>query len=453
MTETALRRLISLGESQTLEFKQALPEDLGRELCAFANSAGGMILIGVSNTGVITPLSSMNRCLSQVQDHARNCEPPVSVDVEVVSDVIVIKVRSSREKPHSSRGIFYLREGANSQKMSRSQIKEFFFKEGLLYFDSAMNNQYKIERDLSQSEYAAFAKYAGIDPNLDMLDTLRNISLVTDDGMTNAGCLVLSRTIAKFLVSATVTCALFQGTTKTKILDQKVFSEDIASNYRNALQYLQAHLNTEYIIGATREEKLELPETALREALINALAHRDYRSSANVQIYIFSDRLEIVNPGGLVGGMLLKDLGKRSVPRNPLLFGTLYRMNLVEHVGSGIKRIREALVAEGLSPPLLEADEQWFSISFKRFDRSAPPTGSQETSQKKSPTASPTASQKRDKFILDLIAAKPEILLEELSTKVGISERSIKRHLSTLKTAGRLKRIGGTFGGHWEVLN
>ncbi|MEI6386482.1 MAG: ATP-binding protein [Spirochaetota bacterium] len=75
----------------------------------------------------------------------------------------------------------------------------------------------------------------------------------------------------------------------------------------------------------------------------NALAHRDYRSPADIQVFVFSDRIEIVNPGGLVGGMELKDLGSRSIPRNPLLFGTLYRMKLVEHVGSGIKRIRKAL--------------------------------------------------------------------------------------------------------------
>jgi len=113
--------------------------------------------------------------------------------------------------------------------------------------------------------------------------TLRNIGLLVDEGMTNAGCLVLSRNIVRFVVSATITCALFQGTTKTKILDQKVFSEDVASNFRNTLLYLQSHLNTEYIISAMREMKLELPEAALREALTNAIAHRDYRSSANVQ--------------------------------------------------------------------------------------------------------------------------------------------------------------------------
>ena len=84
-----------------------------------------------------------------------------------------------------------------------------------------------------------------------------------------------------------------------------------------------------------------MPEEALREAVANAVAHRDYRSTANVQIYVFKDRIEIVSPGGLPAGMAEADLGTKSVPRNPLLFSMLYRMDVVENIGSGIRRIRE----------------------------------------------------------------------------------------------------------------
>ena len=90
-----------------------------------------------------------------------------------------------------------------------------------------------------------------------------------------------------------------------------------------------------------REERPELPEEAIREAVVNALAHRDYRSTANVQVYVFKDRLEIVSPGGLPAGMTEADLGIKSVPRNPLLFGMLHRMEAVEKIGSGIRRIRD----------------------------------------------------------------------------------------------------------------
>lgn len=118
------------------------------------------------------------------------------------------------------------------------------------------------------------------------------------------------------------------------------------------MAYMKAKLNTALIPHARgRDERLELPEDALREALVNAIAHRDYRSTANVQVHIFHDRLEIVTPGGLPAGMKEEDLGHKSVPRNPLLFGLFYRMDLVEQIGSGIGRIRDLCRTHGVAEP------------------------------------------------------------------------------------------------------
>jgi ATP-dependent DNA helicase RecG len=115
-----------------------------------------------------------------------------------------------------------------------------------------------------------------------------------------------------------------------------------------------------------REERPELPEEALREAVVNALIHRDYRSTANVQVYIFKDRVEILSPGGLPAGMTEADLGIKSILRNPLLFGMLYRMNAVEHIGSGIKRIRNLCREYGVAEPRIDVSEHWFTVIFPR---------------------------------------------------------------------------------------
>jgi ATP-dependent DNA helicase RecG len=297
-----------------------------------------------------------------------------------------------------------------------------------------------------------FTQRAGISTNLEREDVLTNIGLMTPEGVTNAGTLVLGQAGSKFLISATLTCALFQGTTKTKVLDQKVFDGTILSNYQNALLYLQSHLNTEYIIGAEREEKLELPVAVLRESLINALAHRDYRSTANVQVYIFSDRVEIVNPGGLVGGLTLKNLGKRSAPRNPLLFGILYRMELVEHIGSGLKRMREELQQNNLPEPVLDVDENWFSITFMRKV-----LGLQESTRKKLEpiTQSREIDEPREKTrekILNLVQEQPKITTRELAAVIGISVKGVEWQIGKLKKENLLKRIGPDKGGYWEIL-
>ena len=126
-------------------------------------------------------------------------------------------------------------------------------------------------------------------------------------------------------------------------------------------------INIEFIIRRVRrEERPELPEEALREAVANAVAHRDYRSTANVQVYVFKDRIEIVSPGGLPAGMTEADLGAKSMPRNPLLFGMLYRMDAVENIGSGIKRIHDLCREHGVAAPIIDVAEHWVTVTFPR---------------------------------------------------------------------------------------
>ena len=142
---------------------------------------------------------------------------------------------------------------------------------------------------------------------------------------------------------------------------------DLYSIYESCLNYLQSRLNTAMIPHAHgREERLELPEDALREALVNAIVHRDYRSTANVQVHVYHDRVEIIAPGGLPAGMKEEDLGQKSVPRNPLLFGMFYRMDLVEQVGSGVTRIRDLCREYDVADPQFHVSDDWVTVVFPR---------------------------------------------------------------------------------------
>ena len=176
--------------------------------------------------------------------------------------------------------------------------------------------------------------------------------------MTHAGAWLMSDDITRYTLRAGATYALILGTTNVHILDRRDFTGDLYSIYEECMAYVQSRLNTALIPHARgRDERLELPEQALREALVNAVVHRDYRSTANVQVHIYHDRLEIITPGGLPAGMKEEELGHKSVPRNPLLFGLFYRMNLVEQIGSGIQRIRDLCREYGVAEPKFEVSE------------------------------------------------------------------------------------------------
>jgi ATP-dependent DNA helicase RecG len=203
---------------------------------------------------------------------------------------------------------------------------------------------------------------------MDRMVALRNLGLLDgEDRMTYAGAWLLARDIRKFTTSAHVSCALFMGTEKVRILDRRDFHGDVPTMIDDAVAWILTKINVEFIIRhVRREERPELPEEALREAVANAVAHRDYRSTANVQVYVFKDRIEIVSPGGLPAGMTEADLGAKSMPRNPLLFGMLYRMDTVENIGSGIKRIRDLCREHGVAEPAIEVSEHWVTVTFPR---------------------------------------------------------------------------------------
>jgi ATP-dependent DNA helicase RecG len=455
MTLKELDKLIRIGEGFALEFKLT-PSHLGREICAFANASGGRILVGVDDLGHITGLKNLNRTKSEIQSIARNIDPPVLLDFETVENILVVTVPNGPNKPYSANGIFYIREAANTQQMKRDEIREFFFREGLIRFDEQPCRNFDMRRDFDSRKYRDFVQITAIPSGLRKEDVLRNLKVLTDQGMTNAGALLFGKKVSQFFLQASLTCALFQGTSKSKVLDHAVYQGSITENYQSALSYLMSHLNTEYVIkGGPREEILELPEEALREALLNALAHRDYRSTSDIQVHIFRDRVEISNPGGLVSGLKIKDLGRVSRPRNLLLFSLMARMELVEHIGSGIKRIRDAMAAYGLDPPLIEANFDWFAVTFQR-------KGFQDAIEKPSRVQSKAGQgggvnegiregvSEGIETLFEFIRKAPGLRAPQLAEILKVPVKTLEKRLYQLKKNKEIEFKGSTkFGGYW----
>lgn len=315
-----LLELIKAGEGYALEFKEDLPSDLGRHICAFANASGGKIILGVKDDGSMAGCSLGNAGSSKIHDIARNLDPPFNVGVERVGNLAVITVAEGENKPYSSGGHFYLRIGSTTQQMQRDEIREFFQQERLVRFDEKPNRDFDFSNDFDKWKFKSCLSKAGISAVTADKDILRNFSLLDGNYLKNAGVLFFSHRVTKFFISAIVTCGLYEGTDKHTILDKKEFNADILSNYENAITYVFSKLNTNYIIGAERVERLELPEDALREAIINAIVHRDYSSAGHVQIDIFLDRVEISNPGVLSEAWKRGSLAKEAFRETPCLW-------------------------------------------------------------------------------------------------------------------------------------
>ena len=218
-------------------------------------------------------------------------------------------------------------------------------------------------------------------------------------------------------MNAVVICALFKGSEKVEIIDSKEYSGDFVSNFNAAYDYLLSKLNTNFIIkGKERTSRLEMPEEALREALINAMVHRDYFSPGHVQIDIFIDRVEISNPGRLLFDK--EELGTVSIPRNPLIMDLAFRIDLVERVGSGIRRIRELCAEYGLRVDFNSGDV--FRVVFHREKVTKKVT---KTTQKTTQKSSQKTVEKTVEKILALIKENPSITSAEIQAKTGLTRR------------------------------
>lgn len=371
MTGEHIHDLIARGESRTLEFKRTLAKNLGRELCAFANSGGGTVLIGISRRGKILGTTDHARAKSRIQDIARSADPPIAVNIDAIDNVLRVTIPPQPHKPYSFGGRFFRRDGVTSRRMSMAEIEELFHATGRLHFDRTPCPHFNIESHLDDAVWAVFSRRAKVPEAMDRIAALRNLGLVdARQRMTRAGAWLMARDIRSVTTSAHVSCALFLGRTKSRILDRRDFHGDVPSMIDDAMAWILAKINVALIVrGVRREERPELPEEALREAVANAVAHRDYRSAGNVQVYVFKDRVEIVSPGGLPEGMTKADLEAKSLPRNPLLFSMLHRMGVVEHIGSGIRRILDGCKEHGVPEPVIDVSAEWVTVTFPRPDQ------------------------------------------------------------------------------------
>ncbi|MDE0118556.1 MAG: helix-turn-helix domain-containing protein [Bdellovibrionales bacterium] len=445
MTGKQIKHLILTGEGYRIEFKQALDKSLIDEVCAFANSSGGHILMGVADDGTVEGIDTSNRTRSKIQDVLNKLEPKLNTTIEVKENLIVIHVPEGQEKPYGCSRGFFIRIGPNSQKMTRNEIIKLFKKEGRVRFEELINEKANFTQDFDSKAFKHFLKLSGISSTIKPETLLQNLDCLTSDKeFTNLGVLFFAKDIDFIMNYALVDCILFRGTDKVKILDRKQYKGNIIDNIEDALAFVHRHTNTEYVItGKPRREEIpDYPETALREAIVNAVCHRDYFiREVPVVVEVFADRVEIQNPGGLPKGFDPKKFGTQSFPRNLLIASMLHRANYIEKAGTGISRIKETIANHKKKVTLdieYSDDSIFYNIIFRKEDLAK---ATQKTTQK--------TTQK----ILDLINKNPYITRQELSREIGnITPDGIKYHLEQLKKQGVLKRVGADKGGHWKVI-
>jgi ATP-dependent DNA helicase RecG len=365
-----LDAVLAEGEGQRVEFKER-PSGLSREICAFANSGGGSLYIGVTDDGSIAERKVTNRLLSEIQDAARNCDPPAAVKlVRHGTHVVQAIVEDGKDKPYRCRDGFFIRAGANSQKLKRDEIRALITETGRFHFDESPSRGFRFPQDYDDGKLEEFLRLSGVTSPLQAQGALEALDVLRREDnelrMTQAGVLFFAKEPQKWLKESYVTCVRYAGTDRFEVLDRQDIMGTPFAMIEGALNFVRRNIRVEHHIdgNARRADLHEYPQVAVREAITNAVMHRDYYYDlSHVYVNIFADRLEVENPGGLPGGLTLEDLGERSVRRNRQVADLLHRARYVERIGSGIHRMRQSLAENG-NPPFEVTSGQFFLIRF-----------------------------------------------------------------------------------------
>ena len=454
--------LIKEGEGLTVEFKEHFTSRIDEDLVAFANTKGGVILLGVKDDRTVSGEKLTNDLKARINSVARNCNPPVQVKIKQFQSVIVIEAPRGEEKPYSCSSGYYRRLDGTTQKMTNHELRIMFQENEKISFEEKTNKSVSW-KDISREKIRNFLKEADISiRKIIPQDILTSLSLVQKGRITNAGALMFASKVEKFIPHAESIFASFKGTDKTNIYDRNDVKDDLLIQFNEAVAFLKKHLNVRSEIrGFDRFDIYEIPLDALREAVVNAIVHRNYAiKGTSIYVRIFDDRVEIENPGGLPDGITKRDFGKSSVRRNPIIADLFHRMGKVERMGSGIERMRDLMREAGLKEPVFEMDA-FFRVTFYRdpryslkADRSQKSGESTEKSKKKGlgEKLGEKLGENQNR-ILEIITKNKFVTIPELSKMLGISTTAVENNIAKLKAKKILKRVGPDKGGHWEIVS
>lgn len=300
------------------------------------------------------------------------------------------------------------------------------------------------------------------DTNVEIL--LRHFDLMDDDGrIANAAILLFGKKPQNFFISSEVKCVQFYGNEVVKpIPSYQIYRGDVFELVTQATSFVMSRVDNWVGVrnGPTASVPThpEFPMDAVQEAIVNAVCHRDYNSNASVQVMLFRNRLEVLNPGHLPFGMTIEKLlgPHKSLPTNPLLADPMYWCGYIEKLGTGTEDILKKCSDYGLKTPVFQQDED-FKITFWRNNADGNDTAVDSTQKvpqviKTTQKTTQKTTRKTTQKIIDCIKQDATISRDDLAKKCGITSDGIKWQLKQMQEKGLLRRVGPDKGGHWEII-
>lgn len=431
--------LLTRPEGKSLEFKRDLssPDGALKTMIAFANSAGGTLLLGVEDRtrhvrGVHDALDVEERIANLVSD---SISPRLLPEIEILpwrrTQIIAVEVHPSAARPHflKREGIdrgTYVRVGSTNRRADADMLQELRRSARGETFDEQPMPELDSEAIDFRAASESFAPIRSLRKH--DLETLRLLTAHQGRKVpTVGGVLLFGRERERHFPDAWIQAGRFAGRDKAKILDRTEFRGSLVTAISEAITFIEKHsLHGAEIGRVHRKERWNLPPVAVREALINAVAHADYaQRGAPIRVAIFDDRLEIENPGLLPFGVTVDDLERGiSKLRNRVIGRVFHALGLIEQWGSGVQRMTAACREAGLAAPRFEEIATRFRVTISSEQIHLP------------------VLDETDRAIVDALSDGIGRSTSETAAVIGLTSRATRTRLARLVGSGIVREVG-----------
>lgn len=450
-----LRNLLQGGESESLEFKEGFNDEAIESLCAFANHSGGEVLIGVTDAGEVKGNNLGKGTLEGWANTIKqSTDPKLTPSIATIKgltlsnnkEVAIISVEKCLNATVGFKGKFFKRVGKTNQTMSESEIAQRAMARSQMSWDTCIETRAHIQ-DLDEKKFARFLallnehKRRTVEPS-SMENILKKLDLIDNSGITRAAVLLLGKNPQQFYPSAFIKMGRFKSS--TQIFDEIEIHGGLIEQIEEAMDWLRQRLETEFQIksSSARNTSWEYPLAAIREAIANAISHRDYTEDSSTLIKLYSSHIEFWNPGSLPITLKVEDLKKdhASVPRNRRIADSFYNCGFIERWGTGTLRMAELLKTQGYPPPEFQSTEQnVFKVTFRK---EFTPEFLKEYG----------FNERQANVLKQLATTGGSINNLDYQEKYKISKRTATRELAELTEKGFLEKHGSTGKGtHYSL--
>lgn len=419
-------------ESELVELKSEVVNDICKEVIAFANTKGGTMYVGVQDDGYVLGVENADRVTLQINNMVRDSiKPDVTMFVRYETQeidgkqIVAVTIQKGTDRPYylGSKGLkpsgVYVRNGTSTDPATDTAIRKMIKETDGDCFEDMRS----LEQNLTFK--AATAQFSKSNVPFDEAK-MQTLGLVSHDGIYSNAAMLLSDQC-----SSTIKAATFSGTDKSDFQDRREFGGSLFRQMEEMYSYLDLRNRTRATFeGLYRNDVRDYPEEALREALLNSLVHRDYSFSASTLISVYDDRIEFVSVGGLLGGISLDDiLLGLSVCRNPKLAAVFYRLKLIEAYGTGMPKIIKAYAGSGLEPKI-EVTSNAFKITL--------PNRNAVMKEINVPNM-PRSNEER---ILSFVESNGHIVRSDVDVLLDVSQATANRILKRMVADGLLYQDG-----------